>query len=290
VSRSSDALLPRCHFPAAGTLLPCAFSGGPDSTALLALACAAGCRPVAHHVDHGIRTESEVEAGRAKSIAEQLGIPFVLHRVIVEPGPNLEARARAARLEVLPEGAATGHTLDDQAETLLLRLIRGSGTTGLTAMEPGPAHPLLAIRRDETVALCASLGIEPVRDPSNTTDEPWRNRVRHELLPLAADIAERDVATILARAADLLRDDDRFLDELAAAIDPTDARAVAAAPVVLARRALRRWLTESGYPPDRASIERVLAVARGEAVGCEITGGRRIRRSGQRFDILPGGG
>lgn len=283
--RSAD-LLPRCHFPAPGTRLACAFSGGPDSTALVALALAAGCRPTAHHVDHHIRPESGDDARRAAAIAAQLGVEFVLCHVAVEPGPNLEARARAARYGALPLGIATGHTADDQAETLLLRLIRGSGATGLSAIEPGAIHPILGLRRAETTALCHTLGVAPVVDTSNTSPAQWRNRVRHELLPLAADIAQRDVAAILARTADLLRDDDRFLDELAAAIDPTDARAVAAAPPVLARRALRRWLTDAGYPPDRGSIERVLAVARGETIACEITGGRRVQRSGQRFDIV----
>lgn len=289
VSHRHDDLLPRCHFPEPGTTVPCAFSGGSDSTALLVLARAAGCRPVAHHVDHGIRPESRDDAHRAAEIAGQLAIEFVLHEVEVELGPNLEARARTARYGVLPPDVATGHTADDQAETLLLRLIRGSGATGLSAIEPGPTHPLLALRRDETMRVCATEGVDPVIDTSNTSQAHWRNRVRHELLPLASDIAQRDVAAILARTADLLRDDDRFLDELAAEIDATDARAIAAAPPVLARRALRRWLTEAGYPPDRASIERVMAVARGEAIACEITGGRRVRRSGQHFDIAPTG-
>jgi tRNA(Ile)-lysidine synthase len=286
VSKSSDELLARCDFPPHGTTLPCAFSGGPDSTALIALALAAGCAPVAHHVDHGLRPGSADDAKRARSIAERLGVSFVLHTVEIEAGPNLEARAREARYAALPPGVATGHTADDQAETLLLRLIRGSGSTGLAAMAPGPTHPILALRRTETCAVCDELGIDPVLDPTNEHTGHWRNRVRHELLPLASDIADRDVTAILARTAELLREDDRYLDELAAGIDPTDARAVAVAPPVLARRALRRWLTEAGYPPDRASIERVLAVARGEAVACEIAGGRRVERSRQHFRIV----
>lgn len=181
----------------------------------------------------------------------------------------------------------TGHTADDQAETVLLRLLRGSGSDGLAAMEPGPRHPILALRRCETEALCAELGVEPVRDDSNRAGEMWRNRVRRELLPLATQIADRDLVPILTRTADLLRDDGAFLDELAAAIDATDARALAAAHPVLARRAVRRWLTEAGYPPDAAGVERVLAVAGGEAVACELAGGRRVERSRQRLRITP---
>lgn len=290
MSKSSDELLARCTFPAPGSTVHCAFSGGPDSTALIWLARAAGCTPVAHHVDHRLRDDSTDEAERARLIAARFDIEFVVHTVGIEPGPNLEARARVARFAALPRGVATGHTADDQAETLLLRLLRGAGTTGLAAMRPGPTHPILGLRRHETTALCDELGVVPVRDPTNRSPDPRRNRVRHELLPLATDIARRDVVPILARTSELLRDDDVFLDGLAAAIDATDARAVAAAPPVLARRALRRWLTEAGYPPDRASIDRVMAVARGEAVACEITGGRRVERSHQQFRIVGGDG
>lgn len=281
-----DELVARCTFPPSGSEVDCAFSGGPDSTALVALARRAGCRVTAHHVDHGLRPGSADDAERARAIASRLDVAFALHTVQVTPGPNLQARARHARRATLPAGSMTGHTCDDQAETFLVRLLRGSGATGLSGMQPGPAHPILSLRRRETEALCTRLGIEPVRDPTNQRLDGWRNRVRHELLPLATDIADRDVTLVLARAADLLRDDDAFLDELAAEIDPTDARAVAQAPPVLARRAVRRWLTVDGYPPDTAAIDRVLAVARGEAVACELPGGRSVRRTDQRFRVF----
>ena len=253
---------------------------------MIALAHRAGCTVIAHHIDHGIRPESAAEAGIARSIAERIGVDFELHTVRVERGPNLEARARAARTRALPPEALTGHTADDQAETLILRLLRGSGSWGLAAMDPGPSHPILALRRFETEAVCTELGIEPVRDRSNDVLDAWRNRIRHELLPLATEIASRDLTPILNRTADLLRDDDRFLDALAGTIDPTDAKQIAAADPVLARRALRRWLTVDGYPPDAASIERVIAVAHGDGVACELTGGRRVERSHQHFRII----
>jgi tRNA(Ile)-lysidine synthase len=289
VSTSSDtldSLLPRCTFPDPGREAACAFSGGPDSTALIALADHHGLVVTAHHVDHGIRPESPADARRARDIARDIGVEFVLHHVDVPPGPNLEARARAARRAVLPPDAMTGHTLDDQAETLIVRLLRGSGTTGLAAIEPGPRHPLLALRRDETEAVCRVLGIEPIRDATNDDAVLWRSRIRHELLPLASAISARDVAPILARTADLLRADDQLLDELAADIDASDARAIASAHPVLARRALRRWLSVDGYPPDAAAIDRVLEVARGQAGACELPGGRRLERSLQRFRIV----
>lgn len=222
----------------------------------------------------------------ARSIAARIGVGFVLHQVQVEPGPNLEARARKARNHALPAGALTGHTADDQAETLILRLLRGSGSAGLAAMTPGPTHPILGVRGAETEAVCAEIGVEPVRDSSNAVLDVWRNRVRHELLPLATDIAARDLTPILTRTCDLLRDDERFLDALAEHIDPTDARVVANADPVLARRALRRWLSLDGYPPDAAAIERVLTVARGDDVACELPGGRRVERSRQQLRII----
>ena len=281
-----DELLPRCTFPPRGTSVTCAFSGGADSTALLALAVRHGLVLVAHHVDHRLRTESGAEADEAARIAAALGVEFVRHTVDVAPGPNLEARARHARHSVLPAGAMTGHTADDQAETVLLRLLRGSGGDGLAGIEEGHRHPILALRRADTEAVCAELGVEPVRDASNDSPAMWRNRVRRELLPLASDIAGRDVVPIVARTAGLLRHDRAILDDLAAAIDATDASAVAGAPLAIARRAIRRWLTVDGYPPDAASIERVIAVARGEAVACELSDGRRVERSRQRFRIV----
>jgi tRNA(Ile)-lysidine synthase len=284
-SSEIDEFLTRCTFPDAGTKVDCAFSGGADSTALLILATAAGLHVTAHHVDHGLRPESSTEANRAQVIAEQLGVAIVVHRVDVDPGPNLEARARKARFAALPAGSLTGHTADDQAETVLIRLLRGAGVTGLAAIPPGPTHPLLALRRHETVAICATRGIEPIIDPSNSDPAMWRNRVRHELIPLMTEIAGRDPVPVLARTADLLRDDDELLNGLVRSIDPTDARQLRAVEPALARRALRQWLTVDGYPPDAASIDRVFAVVSGEAIACEISGGRRVSRSDQHLRV-----
>jgi tRNA(Ile)-lysidine synthase len=187
---------------------------------------------------------------------------------------------------VLPAGALTGHTADDQAETVLLNLLRGSGLDGLGGMRR-EGHPILGLRRAETHALCDHLGLTPVVDPSNLAPVHRRNRVRHEVLPLLDDLAGRDVAALLARQATLLRDEADLLDLLAGEIDPTDAAALSAAPAPLARRAVRCWLTAGGaYPPDAASIERVLEVARGQAIACELTGGRRVARRAQRLRLV----
>ena len=180
-----------------------------------------------------------------------------------------------------------GHTLDDQAETVLLALLRGSGATGLSGITPGPEHPILALRRADTHAVCGALGVVPAVDPTNTDPAFARNRVRHELLSLMNDVATRDVAPLLARTADVLRDDDGLLDTLAAELDPTDARALAAAPAPLARRAIRSWLSIDGYPPDAAAVQRVLDVAHGRAEACEVTGVGRIHRSHQVLHRQP---
>jgi tRNA(Ile)-lysidine synthase len=261
----------------------CAVSGGPDSLALLVLACGAGLRVTAVHVDHCLRPGSAAEAEVVAAAAARFGAAFRPERVVLAPGPNLEARARRARAAVLPQGALTGHTADDQAETVLLNLLRGAGLDGLAGMA-SERHPLLRLRRFETHALCADLGLRPVRDPSNADPAHRRNRVRRELVPLLDAIAERDVSAVLARQAALLRDDAELLEHLALTVDPTDAAALARAPDPLARRAVRRWLADP-YPPDAAAVARVLGVARGDAVACELDGGRRVARRAGRLRV-----
>jgi tRNA(Ile)-lysidine synthase len=281
-----DDLLRRCSFPPPGTSVTCAVSGGPDSLALLALATSAGCAVTAVHVDHGLRAGSDADGQAVADAALALGATFRGVRVSVEAGPDLEARARAARYAALPDDVLTGHTADDQAETVLLNLLRGAGLDGLAGFRP-EQRPLRALRRSETVALCARLGLHPLHDPTNDDLRFRRNRVRHELMPLLDDIAERDVAAVLARSAEVLRADAQLLAELARPLDPTDARALAAAPEPLARRAIRAWLRTGPeqHPPDAASVARVLAVARGEAVACEVGGGRRVARREQRLTL-----
>lgn len=276
-------LLSRCPLLVGGDVVECAVSGGPDSMALLVLATAAGCRVTAIHIDHGLRPGSSAEATVVAAAAARCGATFRSETVVIEPGPNLEARARAARYAVLGPNALTGHTADDQAETMLLNLLRGGSINGLSGMRPR-RHPLLQLRRSETHALCAELGIEVVDDPSNRSPVHLRNRVRTELLPLMDALAGRDLVPILTRQADVWRDDVDLLDMLAAALDPTDARALAAAPVALARRAIRAWLTVE-HPPDLATVTRVLAVARGEAEACETNDGRRVARHHQRLSL-----
>lgn len=294
LNRRAVELLDRCAFPEAGTAITCGVSGGPDSLALLVLAAAAGCDVTAVHVDHGLRPRSAHDADVVAAAAERFGAAFRAERVEVADGPDLEARARAARWGVLGPGAATGHTADDRAETVLLALLRGTGLDGLAPLRPGPTHPVVGLRRAETRALCADLGLSPVLDPTNDDPRFRRNRVRHEVLPLLDDVAERDVVPLLCRLADLAAEEADLLDALAAEglPDPTDARAVAAAPHPLARRALRAWLRhhtdDERHPPSAAALARALAVARGESVAAELGGGLRLRRSGGRLSVEGG--
>ncbi len=282
-----DALVRRCTFPEPGAAVVCGVSGGPDSLALLVLAVAAGCAVTAVHVDHGLRAGSSAEADVVERAAHRFGAAFRSERVALEDGPNLEARAREARRTVLGDHA-TGHTADDQAETVLANLLRGSGVHGLAAMRVGVAHPLLGLRRAETVGLCRHLGLEPVNDPSNADPRFVRNRVRHELVPLCSAIAGRDVVPVLARQAAVLAADADLLDAAASLVDAADARAVAAAPEAVARRSIRRWLTGDGpYPPPLDAVDRVLEVARGERLATEVPGGRRVSRSEGRLSLGP---
>jgi tRNA(Ile)-lysidine synthase len=290
VAPDLPALLDRCRFPAAGSPLTCAVSGGADSLALLVLAAAAGCDVTAVHVDHGLRSGSAAEADLVARVASQVGAAFRSCRVAVEPGPNLEARARAARYAALPPDVCTGHTADDQAETVLLQLLRGGGLAGFAAMRAGARRPLLGLRRHETRALCASLGLQAVDDPMNVDPRFARVRVRHEVLPLLDEVARRDVAPLLARNAELAADALDALDAAIRDVDPADVHALRALPRPLARWALRRWLTEqtmSGYAPDAAAVDRVLAVVDGTVRAAEITGGWRVARTANRLRVEP---
>jgi tRNA(Ile)-lysidine synthase len=284
-------LAARCDLPPAGAEVSCAVSGGADSLALLALVAHAGAVVTAIHVDHGLRPGSASEADVVRAAADRFGARFIAERAVVPLGPNLEARARAARYAALPPGVLTGHTADDQAETVLLNLLRGAGLDGLAGMRRCARRPLLGLRRHETRALCAALGLVPVEDPSNGDPAFTRNRVRHEVLPLLDDVARRDTVPLLARLATHAREAADQLDRDAAGLDVTDARALAAAPPALAYRAVRAWLRstdpDESHPPDAASVERLLAVARGEAIGADVGRGWQVRRRAGRLRLVP---
>jgi tRNA(Ile)-lysidine synthase len=283
-----EELLARCPFPPEGTPITCAVSGGADSLSLLVLASAAGCEVTAVHVDHGLRPGSDREADLVAEAAERYGARFRAERVTLLPGSNLQARARAARYGVLPADVFTGHTCDDQAETVILNLLRGAGRPGLAGIRRGQRRPLLGLRRTETAALCRAEGLAPLHDPTNEDPRHRRSRVRHEVLPLLDDVAGRDVVPIVARVAELMGEESDLLDRLAADLDPTDVAALRAAEPALARRAVRAWLWRGmagDHPVDLAAVDRVLAVAALESVGTEVQAGWRVVRAEGRLHL-----
>jgi tRNA(Ile)-lysidine synthase len=291
--RAATDLMPRVSFPAQSSALACAVSGGADSLALALLAVAGGVSIEIHHVDHGLRPESGVDAAFVGAFAQLLDLPFVEHRVCVALGPNVEARAREARFAVLPPVVATGHTADDVAETLLINLVRGSGLDGLAVLrnEGSRLHPIRRLRRSETRQLCADLGIEPFDDPMNDDASLQRVRMRTQVLPLLNDIAARDVVPLLVRLGDVASADVDVLESLAGSLDPRDAKALAAAEPQLARRALRQWLRDEGpgggYVPTLAVVSRVYDVATGKISATEIGLGWSVTRKNQRLRVGP---
>ena len=289
----ASELLERCSFPEAGTHVDVAVSGGPDSCGLALLAAAAGLDMTIHHVDHGLRPSADREVALVESLAGRLGAPFVAHRVSIEPGANLEARARSARRATLPAGVLTGHTMDDQAETVLLNLLRGAGIDGLAGMSSS-TKPLLWLRRAELRKFVVSSHAEFVTDASNYDLSLRRNLVRARLLPELNGVAARDLVPLLARLAVLAGDDARYLDELAIAAvpDPLDVEALRGAPVALRRRRLRdlarRDDADGSHPPSAAEVERMEAVVMGLVVATELAGGRRLARRNGRLDFEDG--
>ena len=180
-----------------------ACSGGPDSTALLdALARLAPPRKwLLHvvHVDHGLRSGSEEEAEVVAQLARDHELGFTPLSVNVEKGASLQDRAREARYaglnhladELGASAIALGHTADDQAETVLMRLLSGGTSRSLEAMAPRRgrlARPLLGVWREDTIQYCVALGIEPLQDPSNLDPRFRRSRIRNEALPLLESI------------------------------------------------------------------------------------------------------
>lgn len=212
-------------------------SGGPDSLALAAglafEAPRAGLRAGALIIDHGLQTGSAKVAQAAGAAAANLGLdPVIIRRVQVVAVDGPEADARSARYtefeEVISElgvGAVLlGHTLDDQAETVLLGLTRGAGATSLSGMKPINGvyrRPLLGLRRSTTVAACADQGLSPWNDPHNEDPHYTRVRIRQTVLPVLEKELGPGVAEALARTAEQLQQDADVLDELASQVMPT---------------------------------------------------------------------
>jgi tRNA(Ile)-lysidine synthase len=201
-----------------GATVLVAVSGGSDSMALLhvlsGLRRRGGFGLFAHGVDHGLRAEAGAELNVAEGFARLLDVPFARTRVTVAPGGNLQARAREARWEALraagahvgADRIATGHHADDRAETMLMRILRGTGAHGLAVM---PIHdgdrirPMIDARRRDVAAHVARHCIPHCLDPSNGDPRFLRVRVRHEVIPALERMSPRVVEHICALANEL---------------------------------------------------------------------------------------
>jgi tRNA(Ile)-lysidine synthase len=284
-----------------------AVSGGADSLAMAEAANHAGTRAGLRVrgliVDHGLQPDSAEIAARAEAQLHRLGVTQVeVLRVTVTGPGGLEAAARRARYAALraalPDGLVLlGHTLDDQAETVLLGLARGSGPrsiAGMRPLDPPWGRPLLAIPRATTLAACASLGLRPWSDPHNTDPAFTRVRLRHEVLPLLEEVLQGGVAGALARTAAQLREDSDALDQIAAGVragaGPGELAvdALADEPSAVRRRVLRGWLLAEGVPElTDAHLRRVDALVdewRGQG-GVWLPGGFVAHRAHGRLRV-----
>ena len=257
-----------------------ALSGGADSTALLGALVElrdAGelTGVVALNVDHGLRPDSARDADACAAVCARLGVELRRARVVV-PSGNVQAAARKARYAALRREAslagatlvATGHTRDDQAETVLLRLLRGSGARGLAGIPPrrgAIVRPLIDRSRAEILAYLEERELPHLEDPSNATPRFLRNRVRAEVLPALRAIAPH-VERALARAADLLRDDDRALSARGRRLVTRGTVRVVdllREPIAVRRRAIRSlWKRATGRQAglEAQHVESILAL------------------------------
>jgi tRNA(Ile)-lysidine synthase len=285
-----------------------ALSGGPDSLALTAVA-AAMLPTTALIVDHGLQSGSAAVAATARSQAEELGCvdaQVLSVRVAGEGGP--EGAARSARYRALEAArrdrpVLLAHTLDDQAETVLLGLGRGSGARSIAGMRPYDppwCRPLLCVRRAVTHAVCTELGLGAWQDPHNTDRRFTRTRLRHEVLPLMEEVLGGGVAEALARTATALRADTELVDSLiaqamttSATADGLDTRALTALPDPVRRGVIRSWLFAGGAigltDKQIRLVDRLVTAWRGQggvAVGSALRNQRLVAgRNGQLLTL-----
>jgi tRNA(Ile)-lysidine synthase len=293
-----------------------ACSGGADSLALAAAvafeAPRAGVPAGALTVDHGLQAGSAERAEGTAELLRELGLdPVRVLRAHVGADGGPEAAARVARYSALAAAApggriALGHTLDDQAETVLLGLGRGSGPRSVAGMLPARSdggvdwwRPLLGVRRATTRQACADQGLPVWEDPWNTDPAYTRARLRAEVLPLLEDVLGGGVAPALARTAELLRADLDTLDALAAGELPRlctgaelDARGAAALPAGLRTRVLRSWLRAGGVPDLQAvhvhALDALLTRWHGQGP-VDLPGGASASRVSGRLVLRSGG-
>lgn len=288
-----------------------AVSGGADSLALAAaagyLTPKLGLRLHGLVVDHGLQSNSAEVAKRAATVLQDLGVPEVrILPVEVTGVGGMEAAARRARYDALraalpaPDALVLlGHTRDDQAETVLLGLGRGSGPrsiAGMRELDPPWARPLLGVSRVTTVAACARLGLRPWADPHNVDPRFTRVRLRSEVLPLLEDVLAGGVADALARTAAQLREDVDALDSWADQVRNSagtedaglDVNALKDVPPPVRRRVLRRWLLAGGVreltDAHLRSADDLVGAWHGQG-GVWLPGGLVVRRAHGRLQL-----
>ena len=279
-----------------GDRVICAVSGGADSMALLwgffLLKEKLNIRLEAAHFNHNLRGEESMrDAEFVRNFCDFHDIPLHLGSGTVVPGKKgLEAAARDARyafLRSLGGVIATAHTADDNAETMLMHLLRGSGLRGLGGVTPKSdvlIRPMLDVTREQVEAFLEENYIRHITDSSNDTDAFLRNRLRHHVMPLLRR-ENPSIALGLSAAAQRIREDAQLLDELAAAVDPTDIAALRSAPAPLRRRAIEGFLRQNGFPePSAEHIRQAEGVAFSDNPSARATfGGLTLRRSYDRL-------
>ncbi|WP_239581746.1 tRNA lysidine(34) synthetase TilS [Gordonia rubripertincta] len=283
-------------------------SGGADSLALTATAVRAGLDVTALVVDHGLQEGSGHVAARAAETARELGAAARVLEVRVGTRGGLEAAARDARYAVL-DAARDGrpvllaHTADDQAETVLLGLARGSGARSIAGMRPWKApwgRPLLRVRRVQTLAVCTELGLVVHHDPHNRDPRFTRVRLRAEVIPLLDDVVRGGVVDALGRTADALQDDNDALDAWAETVwgsvrtaDGLDVAPLLEVPRAVRTRVIRRWLLGVGAtePTQRviAAVDRLVMESGTGRAQVAIGGDPGVRtvveRTGQKLTV-----
>ena len=292
------ASLRRYEMVKTGDTVICAVSGGADSMALLwgmwLLKEKLGITVEAAHFNHNLRgEESARDAEFVEKFCDFHDIKLHLGSgTVVSGAKGLEAAARDARYGFLNdlEGIiATAHTADDNAETVLMHLLRGTGLRGLGGITPRSdrlIRPMLDVTRQEVEGFLAENYIRHVEDSSNGTDAFLRNRLRHGVMPLLKG-ENPSVSTGMSAAAQRIRQDAALLDALAAEIDPEDVRALRDAPGPLRRRAIESLLRKNGFPePSASHIEQAEAVVFSENPSARAAfGGVSLVRSYDRLTV-----